>query len=364
MNADLDQIKFFNTAGEIVNSFDCYHLSSDLEDTFHLVMALSGKKLKSLIVKVRPDNSIISREEWTIPVGSKIWYLDACNDVNGEGMPEIFTGREDGSFHAYTFDGHPTWSHDFNGTISEFLVYKDLDHDKYVLLIPALDNTLRLVDAIEGSLIWGDTFGSGVNCADQKQVNNRHYIVAGGNDHTLRCYKRKPRANKIIDYELAWFTKFSSYVRDVAISKAGIVVAVSDDGFLKAFNATSYQVPISIDDSGELLGNPGIVACHVLHDGKLCWNTEPQDGVNVNSIRIYKLNNSFNALISTTGGKVLVLDVLTGGVLREYEFDTQVNDAIMITPDVVDVPLIVASIERKSDGIAFIQYKGPSTKKP
>ncbi|MBN2153901.1 MAG: PQQ-like beta-propeller repeat protein [Candidatus Lokiarchaeota archaeon] len=336
-----------------VDSFDCYSLPGDLPGEFHVACTTSTMELVGITARVC-GGGIEMEERWRRGVGSRSWHVVA-HVLDPASEPAVFTAREDGHFHAYKVDGTPCWSHDFAATVSEFKLYVEPFSGERMLLVPSLDKTLRLLTASAGRLVWGDTFQSGVNAADQCLLEDgeTHVIVAGGNDHTLRCYKRG-RGDKPGAYKMAWFHKFGSYVRDASASPVGLVAAVSDDGFLKVLEArdgsaswqhehnsfawkcrilpdagrvvsTSFQLPIAVDESGQKLGNPGVVACHDLETGELIWSTRPEDGVNVSAWSLFEAVKRPNLLVGTTGGDVLLMDVATGGVAQRLRVPHSVN---------------------------------------
>jgi outer membrane protein assembly factor BamB len=338
--------------GEI-DAFGCYSLPVDAPGEFHVVCTTNSMALASISVRVG-GAGLSTREEWRRETKSRSWHV--VSDVLGAvSEPAFFTAREDGHFHAYRVDGNPCWSHDFSATVSEFKIFADPFTGERTLLVPSLDKTLRMLVASNGRLVWGDTFQSGVNVVDQCLLidGETHVIVAGGNDHTLRCYVRK-KSDKPGGYKMAWFHKFESYVRDVSISPAGQVAAVADDGFLKIFDAknggvswrhehnsfawkckllpgagkvmsTSFQLPLAVDETGQKLGNPGVVASHDLASGKLIWSTKPEDGVNVNAWDFLDEGGSPYIIAGTTGGEVLVMDVGSGRVVQRLALGCVIN---------------------------------------
>ncbi|MHA1683137.1 MAG: hypothetical protein ACTSUE_19515 [Promethearchaeota archaeon] len=313
---------------------------------------------------VAEGGTTVSFEElWHRDVGSPIWEIVAIPGGKHGGYPGIFTARQDGNFHAYDLGGVPSWSHHFDATISPFLFYRDPFTGEELLLVPCLDRTLRLLTASGGKMIWGDTFGSGVNCAAQafNRGANHHCFAAGGNDHTLRLYTRG-QDDPVTGYKMAWFHKFESYVRDISIASDGTVAAVADDGFLKIFDAksgsvrwvrehnsfawkckileeegivlsTSYQVPIKSEDGTDTLGNPGIICCTSMDSGDVIWETRPGDGFNVNDWTFGNINGKELVLIGTTGGKIAMLDPKSGKIIHEHETGHSINKVNLLEKD-------------------------------
>ncbi|NMC05255.1 MAG: PQQ-like beta-propeller repeat protein [Candidatus Lokiarchaeota archaeon] len=339
-------------AGE-VDAFDCFSLPSDEAGMFHVIHAANTMKLSRIDARVH-EGVFSTREAWQREAGSRSWHVVVDPGVPAPG-PAVFTAREDGHFHAYSLDGDPCWSHDFAATVSEFKLHVDPFTGERMLVIPSLDKTLRLLHAENGRLAWGDTFQSGVNVADQCLLDDgeTHVIVAGGNDYTLRCYIRK-KGTKPGAYKMAWFHKFESYVRDASISPAGQVAAVADDGFLKVLDvrtgavswrhehdsfawkckvlpsigkvvSTSYQLPLAVDETGQKMGNPGVVACHDLLNGQLAWSTRPEDGVNVNAWTMHDDAGKPCIIAGTTAGDVLLMDAGTGHVVQRHPMGHAIN---------------------------------------
>jgi outer membrane protein assembly factor BamB len=343
------------------DSLDVYHVAGDVEGEFHATCTTRGMALISLAMH-ESQGRIEVKQSWCKDMKSRAWQVVA-NVPSKAGEPAFFTAREDGHFHAYAIDGTPCWSHHFSATISELKQYADPFSGERMLLIPSLDKTLRMLVANTGRFMWGDTFQSGVNVVDQCLLLDgaTHVIVAGGNDYTLRCYTRKKNA-KAGAYTMAWFHKFDSYVRDVSISPDGRVAAVADDGFVKvlAVNdgkvswqhehssfawkckilrdlnrvvSTSYQLPLAVDESGEKLGNPGIITCHDLDSGALLWKTAPDDGINVSAWDFFNLNGNWIIVAGTSAGKVVVINAGSGQVLQAFQAGHMVNRIVSFPLD-------------------------------
>ncbi|MHA1792509.1 MAG: outer membrane protein assembly factor BamB family protein [Promethearchaeota archaeon] len=332
----------------------------------------------SMGMKDDNSDSVLFNEKWRIKMNATAWNMNARHDVIGDGKNEIFVGREDGEFYVYNTDGTPVWSHHFSAIISDFLIYKDPFSDQFLALVPSIDKTLRLLNARDGKLVWGDTFNSGVNCVAELtiQQHETHYIAAGGNDNTLRLYSRNINKEPS-SYQMNWYHKFESYVRDVSISSTGKVAAVADDGYLKIFDiqsgevswiyehgsfawkckiideegiviSSSFQVPIRVDEGQGFLGNPGVISCHELMSGKLIWSSSPEDGFNITSWDFFKIKGNLCVVFGTTSGKVIVLDTRTGIKLHEFSTRGEVNDLISISfPEKV---IIFSCSEKKADG--------------
>ncbi|MEX2727405.1 MAG: PQQ-binding-like beta-propeller repeat protein [Candidatus Sigynarchaeum springense] len=338
----------------MVDAFDCYSLSSDEPGEFHVACTTSTMALVSIVMRVK-GSRLTASDEWHREARSRSWHVVADAPAVAASGPAFFTAREDGHFHAYTVDGNPCWSHDFSATVSEFKLYADPFTGERVLVIPSLDKTLRLLTASDGRLVWGDTFQSGVNVVDHCLLDDgeTHVIFAGGNDCTLRCYKRK-KSEKLGAYKMAWFHKFESYVRDVSASPGGQVAAVADDGFLKVLAikdgsilwrhehnsfawkckllqdsgkviSTSYQLPLAVDESGQKMGNPGVVTCHELGTGKLLWSTKPEDGVNVSAWSTIGTGTERYLLLGTTSGDVIVMEIASGAIAQRLKVPHMVN---------------------------------------
>jgi len=338
-----------------IDALACYSLESDGTGNFHVACSTKSMELVSLLARAG-DAGLAIEKVWSIGMKSRSWHVVASvpDDL---AYAALFTAREDGHFHAYSIDGRPCWSHDFSGTVSEFKCYADPFTGERMLVIPSIDKTLRMLTANTGKLVWGDTFQSGANIVDQclQDDGETHVIAAGGNDHTMRCYVRTANDDASA-YKMAWFHKFDSYVRDVSISSHGKIAAVADDGFVKIFDvsdgtvawshehgsfawkcrileddiakvvSTSFQVPIDVDESGDKLGNPGIMACHDLAFGNLLWQTLPEDGINVNAWDFHQVDGRWLVVAGTTGGEVVLLDVETGEVLQRYNPGHLIND--------------------------------------
>jgi WD40 repeat protein len=338
-----------------IDALACYALESDGMGEFHVVCSTKSMELASFFTR-GTETGIDIEFSWKVAMKSRAWHVVAS--IPGEpNDPAFFVARDDGHFHAYGIKGRPCWSHDFSGIISEFRCYGDPFTGERTLVIPSIDKTLRMLTANAGRLVWGDTFGSGVNIVDQclQADGETHVIAAGGNDYTLRCYARNV-TEYASAYKMVWFHKFESYVRDVSFSPHGKIAAVADDGFVKVFDisdgsvlwqrehgsfawkcrildgetpkvvSSSFQVPLAVDESGDKLGNPGVVACHELSTGSLIWQTNTEDGINVNAWDFHEVDGRWLLAAGTTDGDVVLLDAETGEVLQRYRAGQLIND--------------------------------------
>lgn len=339
-----------------------------------LACSLASKELSFLSLQPGGTSHGVNISiEWGRDMGSRSWEVSVL-DGGMEDVPAIYTAREDGNLHAYAIDGTPRWSHGFNAAISPFELFYDVQASTWAGLFPSLDKTLRLLDLAAGRLAWGDTFNSGVNCVARS--SDGHYISAGGNDNTLRLYSR-PESGGLGSYSMEWFHKFDGYVREVAFSKNNLVAAVADDGFVKVLDvatgtvrwaaeknsfgwkclvldgpgivvSTSYQVPIDVDESGEKLGNPGVVSSHFLEDGTMQWETAPEDKVNANVILNVAAGGTECIVAGTTWGEIVFLDVGSGAVVAKIDVGAQINGLHVASMDGHQVLVGCRETEEKS----------------
>jgi outer membrane protein assembly factor BamB len=374
--------ELIDAPGVEIDSLCAYRLPGDEDTSFHAAYATAARDLVSISIEMADDQHLLNLA-WNRQMQSRAWHVIHVPESTASGDPFLFTAREDGHFHAYAQDGTPCWSHEFSATISSFIAYADPVTGLSTLLVPSIDKTLRMLDAGSGRLLWGDTFHSGVNCVAETILDEdgSHVIAAGGNDYTARFYRR---AGDEQAYPMAWYYKCDSYVRDVSISKHGLVAVVADDGFLTILDtsdgaalwshefdsfawkcrivddasivlSSSYQVPVKVDEGGELLGNPGVIACHDLHDGDLRWISAPEDGLNINDWCIFESAGKWLVAAGTSSGKIVVLDAIDGMVLDSHECGYLINSIDVIALGNERLALVACQEDEKQSLVIGIQ---------
>ncbi|MFX0056747.1 MAG: hypothetical protein ACFE85_10590 [Candidatus Hodarchaeota archaeon] len=150
-----------------------------------------------------------------ITQNSPIW-CSKFYDIDNDGKYELLLGGLDGLLRIFKFNPdlslRPYWGHQFGSSISGLLI-DDINNDGVVEIIAySLDKSLRVLNPVDGSLIWGQVFEEGIGDAmvwrDSNDPNNLE-IIACGNDGTIRIFNCN-------NGELLWFKRFTDKVRCVA----------------------------------------------------------------------------------------------------------------------------------------------------
>ncbi|MHA1342061.1 MAG: hypothetical protein ACTSRZ_14700 [Promethearchaeota archaeon] len=106
---------------------------------------------------------------------------------------------------------------------------EDINQDgKYELIITSMDNTLRVLDPLNGDLLWGQVFQSGISSigiVEEKNKENstiiKKYLVAGALDGSIRIFDA-------INGGLYKFTQLPNNIRDIAVYKSILICACDD----------------------------------------------------------------------------------------------------------------------------------------
>ncbi|MFX1434939.1 MAG: hypothetical protein ACFFB1_14290 [Promethearchaeota archaeon] len=134
-------------------------------------------------------------------------------DIDNDGKEELLLGGMDGVLRVFKYKAEfklkHYWTHRFNSSIGGILV-DDINYDGINEIISfSLDKSLRVLNPLDGSLIWGQIFEEGIgdaliwrNLKDPNEIE----IIACGNDGTIRIFDNKYG-------ELLWFKRFSNKVR-------------------------------------------------------------------------------------------------------------------------------------------------------
>ena len=134
-------------------------------------------------------------------------------DIDKDGQYELLLGGLDGILRIFKINNDlslkPYWEHQFGSSISGVLI-DDINNDGIIEIIAySLDKTLRVLNPINGSLIWGQVFEEGIGDAIVWRDSNDPYnieIIASGNDGTLRIFNG-------MKGKLLWFKQFTDKVR-------------------------------------------------------------------------------------------------------------------------------------------------------
>jgi WD40 repeat protein len=134
-------------------------------------------------------------------------------DIDNDGKEELLLGGMDGLLRAFKckneFELQPYWTHRFGSSIGGILIDDINNNGSNEIISYSLDKSLRILNPLDGSLIWGQIFEEGIGDAliwKNSVDSNKIEIIACSNDGTIRIFDNKCG-------ELLWFKRFSDKVR-------------------------------------------------------------------------------------------------------------------------------------------------------
>jgi len=162
------------------------------------------------------DGGLLFEDE--ITEKTPIWNL-IIDEIDETNSKKLIIGGLDGLLRIFdinpfiTLTLNPLWAHQFGSSISGILL-SDINGDGIKEIIAySLDKSLRILSALDGSLIWGQLFEDGISDAivikdDDNSDNN--VIIAVGNDGTIRSFN-------CVNGNLLGFMKFTEKVRTLTL---------------------------------------------------------------------------------------------------------------------------------------------------
>ena len=305
-----------------------------------LIISLSGKKINEL----------------EISENSPIWQAKIC-DIDRDNKNEVVLGGLDGLLRTFkcnaSYELHPFWAHQFGASVSGFL-YADVNADSIEEIIAySIDKSLRCLNSVDGSLIWGQLFEDGIGDAIvwQDTLNPLTLeIIACGNDGTLRSFKG-------INGELIWFKRYHDKIRCVSGLKQDdkdLIVCGGDDKTfhvidkntleeLKSFQFSDFVwkcASFTFEEKPNLFVSTysfsffddSIKVQDIEFSSKiLCLNSELEKKWEIKNLNLEcflqaEIFSNRYFIIGTTKGNILILEAGSGKVVAEINKDSCVND--------------------------------------
>ncbi len=323
----------------------------DINNNEQLEIIAFTKTGKLLFISL--DGKLLHQE--VISENSPLWHM-RIHDIDNDGRYEIIVGGIDGIVRifkcTFAYNLEPLWTHKFNSSISGILI-EDINNDNInELIIFSLDKTLRVLNSLDGKLIWAQIFEDGIGDAivfkNNKKSTSKE-VLACGNDGTIRCYDGK-------DGNLLWFKKYSEKLRVITYMnriKEILVLSGGDDKKLHFINKTtqneintlqfnnyvwncvSYPFPIlnnvlvssysfAFFDESTLIQNIEFTSKLVcLNESfEIKWEL---NGYNIEFLKIIKINNTLLIIAGTTKGELLIIEEQTGKVKFYKNFNSCIN---------------------------------------
>jgi len=305
-----------------------------------LIISLSGKKITEL----------------EISEFSSIWQVKIC-DIDCDNKNEVILGCLDGLLRVFkcspSYELEPFWAHQFGASISGFL-FEDINNDNIDEIIAySIDKSLRVLNPIDGSLIWGQIFEDGIGDAiayrDSTDFRIKE-VIACGNDGSIRVFKGK-------DGDLVWFKRFKDKIRCVSIFKSKnreLVVCGGDDKKLHLIDKLTQEEIKSIqfddfvwkcfsflhNDKSYLLVSTysfeyfdeSINIEDLEFSSKLmCLNQKLEKKwdiahINTECLIQTKIGSNSYIVLGTTKGKLLIIDEVSGKIITKIQKKSCLND--------------------------------------
>lgn len=280
-----------------------------------------------------------------------IWHLKIF-DIDNDGKSELILGGMDGLLRTFkcslTYDLESLWNHNFNASISGILI-EDINNDNINEVIAfSLDKTIRVLNSLNGNLIWGQVFQDGIGDVTIF-INDKKIILAGGNDGTIRTFNG---ANG----KLLWFKKFSNKIRSVCYLnsfKGGVVLCGGDDKILHFINKktqTEFKTKEFKDYIWKCISYPfptfnnAIISSYsfdyfnnslplekINFSSKLiCLNEFFEvkwelKGFNIECLHIIEISDNILICAGTTKGELIIIEEKTGRILFNKTNNSCVN---------------------------------------
>ena len=315
-----------------------------------LAASKSGRLLiLSLAGKVLADKKITEK--------SSIWKVEV-RDIDSDNKNEVILCGLDGLLSVFkcnsSYELETFWKHQFGASISGFFI-SDINNDNMNEIIAySIDKSLRVLNPLDGSLIWGQLFEDGIGDAiiwqDPLEPALKE-VIAIGNDGTVRIFKG-------MNGELSWFKRYTDKIRCVSLFKSikeELIVCGGDDKMLHFIDKKShneiktiqcqeyvwkcsqfesmkkynllvstysfdfFDSQINVDD---LEFNSKLMCFN--QDFDIIWEI---NNINVEVVSRVMLEGISFFVIGTTRGKTLLIEDNTGKILTEIKKKSCVNDA-------------------------------------
>ena len=276
---------------------------------------------------------------------SPIWH-SRIYDIDKDGENELILGGMDGILRVcksnVTYGLNFFWNHKFGASISGIFI-DDINNDNLdELIVFSLDKTMRILNPLDGNLVWGQIFEDGIGDAtvfiDDKNLNKKE-ILACGNDGTIRNFDGT-------NGKLLLFKRFSNKMRCISYinSIEGLVILCGGDDkklhFInkktqkelktKEFNdyvwkCTSYPFQIFnnaiVSSYSFAYFDASIPIENIKYTSKLICINEYLDvkwelkGYNIEFLNFIEIHDRVLILAGTTKGELIIIEEQIGKIL-------------------------------------------------
>ncbi len=302
-----------------------------------------------LILILSQNGKLIHQE--VISKDTPIWHLKIY-DIDNDGKNELIIGGMDGILRTFkctlTYKLVKLWSHSFNSSISGILIDDININNNIEIIVYSLDKTMRVLNPLDGSLIWGQIFEDGIGDAIIFK-DDRKWIIACGNDGTIRTFNG-------IDGELLWFKRFSSKVRCVSYLnsiKGFVILCGGDDKKLHFIDLKTQKeigtiefkdyvwkcIPYPLSNYNNLLISSysfdylddSLKVENINFTSKLIRINEFLEvkwelkGYNIECLHITEINKNTLVFAGTTKGELIIIEEKTGSILYNKTYKACLN---------------------------------------
>jgi len=308
---------------------------------------------KGNLIFLSSDGQLKLKQE--ICTENPIWTIKLF-DFDNDGNIEIAVGGMDGILRVYKipdlYELNHYWSHKFSSSISGILTNDINKNGQSEIIVYSLDKTLRVLNPVNGKLIWGQVFQDGIEDAvilESSESKIEQILIACGNDGTVRAFSLK-------NGDLIWFKSFSDKIRFVDYIKSKndtIIVCGGDDKELHFISKESKEEikSFKFDDyvwkclsfpnpqkksilvstySFEYLNHSKKLQhiqftsklVHINKDLEIIWELKNK---NIEVIKRFQMHSRNFIAIGTTQGELIILDELSGNMRYNIKQDSCVN---------------------------------------
>ncbi|MFX1418966.1 MAG: WD40 repeat domain-containing protein [Promethearchaeota archaeon] len=287
--------------------------------------------------------------------GSPIWHLKIY-DINTDGKNKLILGGMDGILRIFkcnlSYNLEPILTHKLGSSISGILI-EDINNDSLdEIIVFSLDKTLRVLNPIDGKLVWGQIFEDGIGdaiiYANSQNLDNKE-IAACGNDGTIRIFEGRTG-------ELLWFKKYSDKIRFVNFTnsnKGSLISCGGDDKKLHFIDIITQNEIKTIEFNDYLwkcrsypspVFNNSIVSSYSFSYFDKSTATQNAEftseliclneylnvkweliGLNIECLEAKEFDNRILILAGTTKGKLLIIEEKSGKILWNKNYISCIN---------------------------------------
>ncbi|MFX0022914.1 MAG: hypothetical protein ACFE9S_11365 [Candidatus Hermodarchaeota archaeon] len=295
------------------------------------------------------DGQLLHKE--LISKDKPIWHLKIF-DIDNDGENELILGGMDGFLRTFKcnlkYNLQMVWEHRFNSSVSGILI-ENINYDNYNEIIGfSLDKTIRILNPLNGNLIWGQIFQDGIGDVIVFK-NDKIELLGAGNDGTIRVFNG-------LDGKLQWFKQFSNKIRCACFLnsiKGWVVLCGGDDKKLhfidqktqnefktkkfqnyiwkcKSYPSQKCTSAIISSYSFDYFNNSISIKNINFSSKIICINEYLEykweiKGFNTECLYIIDISNNIFICVGTTNGELIIIEEKTGEILFNETYSSCLN---------------------------------------